>query len=60
MPKVLCIAGMVIALLILLLFILDLAVGFPFQRFNWWMDVTFILCALGLGFLSWSTFREQD
>ena len=60
MPKVLCMTGMVIALLIVLLFLLDLALGVPFQRFKIWMDVVFIICGAVLGWLSWSTFREQD
>jgi hypothetical protein len=51
---------MVIAILILVLFLLDLAVKFPFQRINWMMDVTFVLCAVGLGYISWTTLREQD
>ncbi|MCU0960034.1 MAG: hypothetical protein MUF48_07995 [Pirellulaceae bacterium] len=60
MPKVLCMSGMVIAILILVLFLLDLAVAFPFRRINAVMDITFVLCALALGYLSWSTLREQD
>jgi hypothetical protein len=60
MPKVLCMTGMVIAILILLLFMLDLVVAFPFQRTSMFMDVVFVLCAVGLGYLSWATFREQD
>jgi hypothetical protein len=52
--------GMVIAILILLLFLLDLAVKFPFQRISLWMDVVFVICAVGLGYISWSTLREQD
>ncbi len=60
MPKVLCMTGMVIAILILVLFLLDLAVAFPFNRVNGFMDAMFVVCALGLGFLSWATLREQD
>jgi hypothetical protein len=60
MPKVLCMTGMVIAILILLLFMLDLVVAFPFQRTSMLMDIVFVLCAGGLGYLSWATFREQD
>ena len=60
MPKVLCLTGMVIAILILVLFLLDLAVKFPFQRINAMMDITFVLCAIGLGYISWATLREQD
>ncbi len=60
MPKVLCMTGMVIAILILVLFSLDLAVKFPFQRISTLMDVMFVLCASGLGYISWATLREQD
>ena len=59
MPKALSIGGMVIAVLIFLLFALDLALAFPFQRAHWIMDVVFVLCAAGLGYLSWATFKEQ-
>ena len=60
MPKVLCMTGMAISILILLLFVLDLAVKFPFQRINTMMDIVFVVCALCLGYLSWATLREQD
>jgi hypothetical protein len=60
MPKVLCLTGMVIAILILVLFLLDLAVAFPFNRISMFMDTTFVVCAVGLGYVSWSTLREQD
>ena len=62
MPKALCMAGMVISILILILFVLDLSLPAniaPFKRANMVMDVGFILCAGGLGYLSWATFREQ-
>jgi hypothetical protein len=59
MPKALCIVGMVVAVLLVILFGLDLAVKIPFSKNSWMMDVGFILCSLGLGYLSWSTFREQ-
>ncbi len=58
MPKVLTIVGMVIAVLILLLFLVDLAIGFPFHRAYWLMDALFVVCAGILGYLSWSTFAE--
>ncbi len=60
MPKVLCMAGMVIAILILVIFLLDLALAFPFERISLFMDIMFVLCAGGLGFLSWTTLREQE
>ena len=60
MPKVLCMTGMVIAILILVLVLLDLALKFPFQRISTVMDIVFVVCAVGLGYLSWATLREQD
>lgn len=60
MPKVLCVFGMAVAALMVLLFGLDLALKFPFGGTNrWLLDLPMILCSLGLGYLSFSTFREQ-
>ena len=62
MPKVLCITGMVIAGLIFVVFLTDLVlpVSFaPFKNASRLMDIMFILCAGGLGYLSWSTWKEQ-
>ena len=61
MPKALCLVGMVISGVILAFFLPDLALGVPFGRSGGvLMDVVFVLCAVGLGYLSWATFREQD
>ena len=62
MPKALSISGMVIAVLILLLFGLDLALPSsiaPFAKASWMMDLIFVICAAGLGYISWTTFKEQ-
>ncbi len=59
MPKALCISGIVVAALLLLVFGLDLAIGIPFNKANTTMDIGFIVCSGILGYLSWSTFREQ-
>jgi hypothetical protein len=60
MPKVLCIFGMVVSALMVLIFGLDFAVGFPFRAaYPMVLDMPMILCALGLGYLSWVTLREQ-
>jgi hypothetical protein len=59
MPKALCLAGMVVAILIAILFAVDLAVGTPFRRASVVMDVSLIVAALLLGLASWMTFREQ-
>lgn len=60
MPKALCILGMVIAVLLLLLFGLDLAMGIPFSGASGMMDIGFLIAAAILGYLSWATFREQQ
>ena len=58
MAKGLTIASMATALLILALFLSDLIIKIPFRRASWGMDVAFVLCALALGYIAWSTFRE--
>jgi hypothetical protein len=59
MPKALCLVGAIIAILLLLIFGLDFAAGFPFGRVSVPMDIVFLLCALVLGYLSWTTLMEQ-
>ncbi|NLX99853.1 MAG: hypothetical protein GXY83_27465 [Rhodopirellula sp.] len=59
MPKALCILGMVIAVLLLILFGLDIATGVPFSGYSGVMDIGLIIAAAILGYLSWATFREQ-
>ncbi len=59
MAKTLTILGMVVAVVLLLLFALDLAVKIPFERVSMAMDIVMILCAGVLGYLSWSTYKEQ-
>lgn len=58
MPKALCIVGMVIAVLILALFLMDMVIGFPFSGASMFMDICFVAGAAGLGYMSWSAFRE--
>ena len=59
MPKALCIAGIVIAGLLFLVFGLDLALKFPFGRAAWLMDSGFLVSSLILAYLSWTTLKEQ-
>ena len=59
MPKALCIAGIVIAALLFLVFGIDLATGFPFGGVDLLMDSAFLVSSLILAYLSWSTWREQ-
>jgi hypothetical protein len=63
--KALCISGMVVAGLVLVLFLTDLLFGMiglqmlqPFKFSSWLMDIAFIILAAGLGFLSWSAWKE--
>lgn len=62
MPKALCIAGMAVSGILFLLFLWDLATPTwmaPFQKASMLMDLAFVLCSAGLGYLSWTTFKEQ-
>ena len=54
-----CLVGAVVASLLLLIFGLDLALGFPFHRVSMVMDIGLVICSLALGGLSWLTLREQ-
>ncbi len=59
MPKALCLVGSVVAVLLLVVFGLDLAVGFPFHRASMTMDIGCLLCSAALGYISWTTLQEQ-
>lgn len=60
MPKALCIAGMVVAVLVAILFILDLAVpSMMFRQASILMDVVMIVCSIVLAVVSWLTLKEQ-
>ena len=58
MAKGLTIMAMIVAVLVVLLFALDLVVEFPFMRASTVMDVAFVVCAVALGYLGWSAFKE--
>ena len=66
MPKILCISGMVIAALVGLLFLVNLIIPLvlnnawaPFKGASMMLDIVFVLCAAGLGYISWQTYKEQ-
>ncbi len=59
MPKVLCILAIAVAVLLLIVFGLDVAMGIPFQGHSTTMDIGFIIVSVVLGYMGWSTFREQ-
>jgi hypothetical protein len=58
MPKALSISGIVVAILLILVFGLDLALKFPFSQASMTMDIGFLIAAGVLGYISWSTMRE--
>jgi hypothetical protein len=61
MQKALCYTGLAIAAVLFLIFLLDLIPSplSPFRGASRLMDIAFILCALGLAWLSWTTLKEQ-
>ncbi|MBL8888814.1 MAG: hypothetical protein JNL67_02465 [Planctomycetaceae bacterium] len=66
MPKLLCIIALVISLLVFVLFLLDLIMGVsgnaglaPFKYSDPIVDVVFAVGSGVLGFLSFTTLREQ-
>jgi hypothetical protein len=60
MAKGFAIFGFVVAIVLLLVFGLDLAVGIPFDRISWIADTLFVLASLALGVISFMTFREAN
>jgi hypothetical protein len=58
MSKALCLTGMVIAILLFALFLVDLVLGVPFGKASILLDILFTISAAALGYLSWSTLRE--
>ncbi|NQT40788.1 MAG: hypothetical protein HQ581_25055 [Planctomycetes bacterium] len=58
MPKALTILGLVVAVLLLIVFGLDTAIGFPLGGGDKVMSIGFSVCAAVLGYLSWTTWRE--
>jgi len=59
MPKALCVFGLVVSGLLLLLFGLDLALGIPFGRASMLMDAGMVVTCGLMGYLGYSSFREQ-
>ena len=66
MPKALCLISLVASILVVVLFLADMALGMlsmkdlaPLQAANTVMDVVFIVAGAALIFMSWTTYREQ-
>ena len=60
MAKGLTIAALAIAVLMLILFGVDLAIQIPFGRQSMLLDICFVICGLGLAILGFTTWRELD
>ena len=54
MSKPLALAGLIVSGLVAVLFVADLAAGFPFQRVSIAADVGFLVAGLIVAYLSWS------
>jgi uncharacterized membrane protein len=59
MPKALAISGLVVAGLLVLISGMDLAIGLPLGGVSKAMDITFLIAAAIMGYVSWTTYREQ-
>ena len=57
--KALCITGIVIAVLLILLFGVDLGIGVPLGGFSPKLEIGIIVAAVLLGYGSWHALREQ-
>ena len=62
MPRVMCISGSIVGLLLVVLFGLDLfgpEALEPFKGHSTLIDVVMVVAGIILAYLSWSTLREQ-
>ncbi len=59
MSKILCLFSLGLSVILVILFILDLSIGIPFNKGSIFFDVVFLVAALIVGVLSWFTYREQ-
>ena len=58
MEKWLCWGSMGVAGLLLLLFLLDLVMGFPFQKVNLAVDVFGVIASGLVFYLAWDAFKD--
>ncbi len=59
MSKALSVIGMVVSAILVILFVVNWMVEVPFGPGGTLSTIAFILAAAILGYLSWSTYREQ-
>jgi|GEM_PF-1784900 hypothetical protein len=58
MSKALCLSGIAIALLLLVLFAMDLTLGVPFNKADTLLDIIFMVSSAGLAVISWLTLKD--
>ncbi|MEE2686356.1 MAG: hypothetical protein VYB09_08595 [Planctomycetota bacterium] len=58
MSKALCFSGIATAIILLILFTMDLVIGVPFKKADMLMDIVFLVSSGGLGLVSWLTLRD--
>lgn len=58
MSKTMPLTGMIVAGLIGILFLADLAAGFPFRRVSLALDIGFVVASLVLAYLSWTLLEK--
>ena len=58
MSKTMPLAGMIVSGLIGILFLADLAAGFPFRRVSMALDIGFVVASLVLAYLSWTLLEK--
>jgi hypothetical protein len=59
MSRVMCVIGIIVAILLVLLFGLDAFLKVPFAGVSIVMDVAMMIAGVVLGYVSWATLREQ-
>ena len=58
MSKIMPFVGMIVSGLVGILFVADLAAGFPFQRVSIAADIGFVLSSLILAIMSWTIMEK--
>ena len=58
MSKLMPFVGMIVSGLVAILFLADLAAGFPFQRVSIMTDVGFIVSSVILAYMSWTIMEK--
>ncbi len=66
MPKALCLSSLAIAILVVVLFLIDVVLRMagmpaaaPLRGASLMMDLAFIIVGIAVAVMSWLTFREQ-